>query len=81
MTKAGYKSVTIPISLHSVLQYEAINLGISISGVIERGVKGGFPLTDNRKVLRSNRSGPTYSFMTYGWNLCVGISHRHQIKP
>ncbi len=40
MTKAGYKSVTIPISLFDVLQEKAKIEKISIGKLIERGVLG-----------------------------------------
>ncbi|MFZ3382892.1 MAG: hypothetical protein WA144_03100 [Candidatus Methanoperedens sp.] len=40
MTKAGYKSVTIPISLFDVLQEKAKCEKISIGKLIEKGVLG-----------------------------------------
>ena len=58
MTKAGFKSVTIPDSLYWVLSTTAKINKISIGKVIEQGVMGDSPMADNREVLRSNRSGP-----------------------
>ena len=40
MTKVGYKSVTIPISLFGVLQEKARREKISIGRLIEKGVLG-----------------------------------------
>ncbi len=40
MTKAGFKSVTIPENLYSILMAESKKQNISIGKLIERGVIG-----------------------------------------